>query len=46
MLYFDGILKRDYFDIIYMFLFSVNKRDKWIINLFYVIGNFFRIIDI
>lgn len=38
--------KRDHFDITYMLLFSANKRDKWITNLFYVTGNYFRIIDI
>lgn len=38
--------KRDHFDITYMLLFSANKRDKWITNLFYVTGNSFRIIDI
>lgn len=46
MLYSDGISKRDHFDITYMLLFSANKRDKWITNLFYVTGNSFRIIDI
>lgn len=40
--------KRDHFDITCMLLFSANKRDKWITNLFYVTGtcNSFRIIDI
>lgn len=45
MLYSDGISKRDHFDITYMLLFSANKRDKWITNLFYVTGNSFRYID-